>query len=53
MELILGFSLGFNVLFIGLWIIGWRMDKKIKQTSDKMMQNIFTKDENKNWMYEA
>jgi len=52
MELILGFSLGVNILFIGLWVIGWRMDRKIKQTSKTVMQNIFTQDE-KNWMYKA
>jgi len=53
MELILGFSLGFNLLFIVLWVIGRLMDRKIKQTSDKVMQNIFTNDEFKNWMYKA
>jgi len=52
MELILGFSLGVNILFIGLWVIGWRMDRKIKQTSKTVMRDIFTQDE-KNWMYKA
>jgi hypothetical protein len=49
MELILGFSLGVNILFIGLWIIGWRMDKE--QTSPKMMNTILN--DKSNWKFKA
>ena len=52
---LIGVSLTFNALFVGLWIYGLYIDKKIKREAKDLLNNTQRMSSNmyKNWMFEA
>ncbi len=51
---ILGLSLMFNVVFIGLWIYGWAIQKRINKNVKKILRSTKLPTElYKDWMYSA
>ena len=52
---LIGVSLTFNAFFIGLWLYGLHIDKKIKREAKGLINNThkMSSDMFKNWMFEA
>jgi len=53
-DFILGISLMFNMLFIGLWMYGWMIQKRIDKDVKKILGGTKPPTEfYKKWMYSA
>ena len=52
---LIGVSVTFNVLFVGLWLYGVHIDSKIKREARILINNTqdMSSDMYKNWMFEA
>jgi len=51
---IFGISLMFNIVFIGLWMYGWQLDKKnVRQIKKNLRNAQLRPDLYKDWMFKA